>query len=358
MVITRPPEIIACFCIAHPDGVIYVIFDSHPRPDLHPDSAAFIFNKSADAAATYLANLLHYDSSLLADRNLQWETQLLGNFSGHLFVAPEAHPLQEDADYWANATMEASLEGLALKADNMQLKSENDSLKAELSRLRDPLVMVQEQRAQTFWRAAAHPKGARPSKRDSLVSTLVQQGSSALAAARSYAYSLKQPSSQPQPGSSANSTSSASTSEPDIPLVAKAPPTKADSRSRNGKARALDDTYTDTANDLAFALAQQRLYDEEHRALEKEREKILLPQPFTCNICLDDHSHEDVAQVDGCGHLFCRDCIRSHVSTQLAQHLYPIVCPVCSAQKIEKGPTGELASFFSVHAVLTPQNPR
>ncbi|EKM59101.1 uncharacterized protein PHACADRAFT_205278 [Phanerochaete carnosa HHB-10118-sp] len=335
-VITRPPEIIACFCIYHPKGEFYVIFDSHPRPDVHPDSAAFIFNKSAYATARYLSNLLSYDSSLVADRGFEWQAQLLGNFSGHLFVA-RTDSAQEGAEYWTNATMEASLESLALHADQAQLKAENESLKADIVRLRDQLTMLQRpQRAQSVWweakrsYPAAHPGGPQSAKRDSLISSLVHRSSSAITVARSYASSLSLSPSQPQPKDYDAALAVAWTPSRQQPLVIKPPSTDPGCYpNEDGKARESNSRYADNMDDLVFALAQQRMYDEELHSV----------QNFTCNICLDKHSVEDVAQVDGCGHMFCRDCIRSHISSQIAQHLYPIVCPLCSATKSERDPT-------------------
>ncbi|EKM59123.1 uncharacterized protein PHACADRAFT_205299 [Phanerochaete carnosa HHB-10118-sp] len=345
-VITRPPEIVACLCISHPDGEFYVIFDSHPRPGAHPDSAAFIFNKSAFATATYLSNLLRYDSSLVSDRDFGWQTQLLGNFSGHLVVA-QADTELEGAEYWASTAMEASLEGLALHADQAQLKAENESLKADIARLRDQIARLQRpQRAQSVWSEAKrsypapYPDDTQPTKRASFISSLAQQGSSAIAVARSYTSSLSRSPSQSQPSTmkSAPLTSASSrSSQQSVPTMPS--PVTVDPTNGAKIERDLHRGYDETADDLAFALAQQHMYDEEHRDLERERERISLSQSFTCNICLDRHSHEDAAQVDNCAHTFCRDCIRGHVSSQIGQRLYPIVCPLCSTEKGEREPT-------------------
>jgi len=70
-IITRPPEIIACIKLATNKSDVYVVFDSHPRPNKHPQGAAFIFMNSIDATAAYLADLLHYDDSLLMDSSVQ-----------------------------------------------------------------------------------------------------------------------------------------------------------------------------------------------------------------------------------------------------------------------------------------------
>ncbi|GJE84050.1 RING-type domain-containing protein [Phanerochaete sordida] len=373
-VITRPPEIVACFCIYGADGDFYVIFDSHPRPGTHPDSAAFIFNKSAYSTAHYLANLFRADWSLVADEELQWETQLLGNFSGHLFVA---HPqLGEDgADYWMGATLQASLETLALRAEQDQLKSEktqlhaeNATLKADIARLRERerernAVLHRPPRVRTVSRetkqphSPSDPDGARLHRRDSIFSSFVQSGSSAFAAARSSIATVT--SLGRTPASSPKEARSPGTPWP-------TPPSPVSPAKGKGKGRASSQ-YGDSTDDLALALQQQELFDSlmrmpsvsdasdwsapvpplpplPPRPLPRAPRTPRAPTPkpavatFMCGICLDHHSHEDVAQVDGCGHMFCRDCIRAHVATQLAQRLHPIVCPLCSAEKSDADP--------------------
>lgn len=50
---------------------------------------------------------------------------------------------------------------------------------------------------------------------------------------------------------------------------------------------------------------------------------------FYCGICLEDHLAEDVATVDMCGHMFCRDGVRNYISSKLNERRYPISCPSC-----------------------------
>ncbi|KAF8648205.1 hypothetical protein AX16_006344 [Volvariella volvacea WC 439] len=66
---------------------------------------------------------------------------------------------------------------------------------------------------------------------------------------------------------------------------------------------------------------------------------------FGCGICLDRHSSEDVAEVDPCGHEFCRDCLRSYVSTQIGSRRFPIVCPLCSTER-DAGQAGEVSELL------------
>lgn len=107
-----------------------MVFDSHPRPD-HPNGAGFTFSTSVDATALYLDSLLAIDQSILSDHSLQWQTQLLANFSGLLFVAKstrfDSNPIEAE-----RAMLEASLTILTLQAEVAEFKSQNASLEMAL----------------------------------------------------------------------------------------------------------------------------------------------------------------------------------------------------------------------------------
>jgi len=107
-----------------------MIFDSHPRPE-HPDGAGFTFSTSIDVTARYLDNLLAVDESILSDHSLQWQTQLLANFSGLLFVAKTTR-FDSDAIEAERAMIESSLTILALQAEVAELKFQNAALQKDL----------------------------------------------------------------------------------------------------------------------------------------------------------------------------------------------------------------------------------
>lgn len=93
-----------------------------------------------------------------------------------------------------------------------------------------------------------------------------------------------------------------------------------------------DDDFT-RSNDHAIAHLIQQSYDEEDRRLALEIQELYYLPTFECKVCLDEHSEEDVAEVDGCWHRMCRDCMRGHVTSQLDARVYPIMCPICTADK-------------------------
>jgi Ring finger domain len=54
---------------------------------------------------------------------------------------------------------------------------------------------------------------------------------------------------------------------------------------------------------------------------------------FMCGICFEEMPDDSIARPDPCGHTFCRECLRGHVTTCLEEHRFPILCPTCTAGK-------------------------
>jgi hypothetical protein len=88
---------------------------------------------------------------------------------------------------------------------------------------------------------------------------------------------------------------------------------------------------------------EQTKYEEEDRRLAAERKALAeaLPPLFECGICLDEHLEDSAAQISQCRHMFCRDCIREHIRSKLKEHLFPILCPICVAEKGSSDPGGK-----------------
>ncbi|KAG8690139.1 hypothetical protein FRC11_013580 [Ceratobasidium sp. 423] len=112
--LTRPPEVIGVMHIPlhrSTSGVraswrscrqaesIYLVFDSHPRPD-HPNGAAVqvLPSHSTNVVADYLMDLFQVDQEIMNDPDLEWTVQFLGQLSYHL-LAPA--PARETVDEYA-----------------------------------------------------------------------------------------------------------------------------------------------------------------------------------------------------------------------------------------------------------------
>ena len=58
---------------------------------------------------------------------------------------------------------------------------------------------------------------------------------------------------------------------------------------------------------------------------------------FECGICMEEMPDDSIARPDPCGHDFCRDCLRGHVTARIDEHRFPILCPTCTAGSKGKG---------------------
>jgi len=115
--------------IDHAD--VFVIFDSHSRPS-HPDGAVFILNTSIQRTAAHLERILPVDRRLLSEGGMQWQAQLLANFSGHMFVSSGSDIFPP---HMIPTVTESSLAILALRAEVSDLKLQNSVLTSENNRL-------------------------------------------------------------------------------------------------------------------------------------------------------------------------------------------------------------------------------
>lgn len=82
--------------------------------------------------------------------------------------------------------------------------------------------------------------------------------------------------------------------------------------------------------DAALAARLQALYDQDQIAKRQALES------FECEICFETLPHDYIVQFERCHHSYCRDCIRSHVSSTLTERRYPILCPSCVAGKADE----------------------
>ena len=96
-------------------------------------------------------------------------------------------------------------------------------------------------------------------------------------------------------------------------------------------------------SDFELAVKMQREFDKEVlRPSEQQQELSMnIQHLFECAICMEEQPEDYVARPDPCGHKFCRDCIRSHISSKLEERRFPILCPVCMAEgdKSDSGST-------------------
>src|SRR5260370_7849878 len=89
VIITRPPETIACLKLRLKPRNVFIIFDSHPRPS-YPDGAGMIISPSIEGTARRLIELL--PNVDLPDFALQWQPHLLPTSTRPAFYPHSLQP--------------------------------------------------------------------------------------------------------------------------------------------------------------------------------------------------------------------------------------------------------------------------
>jgi len=262
----------------------------------------------------------------LRDSFLQWQAQLLGNYSGHVFVP---HGIEMSTPTLWQAVLESSLAQLSMQAELADLRSQNDLFQSEQQRLENEIKEAevqsrqQERRIRQLESSATNSRYYRPS-------TPPRQSSSSSSSTRF---------------SSHSSSSKASTS----PSTSTGTSTFASSSAGSGFDRTLGrhgsppTPPVDREDGLMYALRLQCEYDDEDRALSVQRTQLAksAQRVFECSICMEEMPMDSIARIDSCGHTFCRECLRGHISARIDEHRFPVLCPTCTANNgNEKGKAG------------------
>ncbi|KAI0368110.1 hypothetical protein BV20DRAFT_1085402, partial [Pilatotrama ljubarskyi] len=332
IIITRPPEIIACFSIADVASPLFVIFDSHPRPDKHPDGAAFIFYNSMRSTARYLADLLQYDERLLRDTEVQWQAQLLAHCSGDIFIAADA-PV--NGAEWADTALEASMHALKLQAQVRSLELKAQGLEDEKKRLKEEVTSLEHDilKMDDLVRRERAKADQYRKKR-----TGQAQG----------AFSQNLP---PNPWASSpwarrddQSTWTRTWSRFGSGLTGWAGASAMSGGDGAGSHNGRSDGADSSASDLAIALEMQKAFDREDSELREQRGELqrIQPKVFECGICFEEYEEDFIARVHPCEHVYCRTCLGSYAVSKIEEHRYPILCPQCTADKSCEVPGGNV----------------
>ncbi|KAI0663237.1 hypothetical protein C8Q70DRAFT_501362 [Cubamyces menziesii] len=335
VIITRPPEIVACFSIVDAPSPLFVIFDSHPRPNKHPDGAAFIFHHSSTSVARYLAELLKYDESLLREQGLQWQAQLLTQCSGDIFVASDA--VLNDKG-WAEVALDASLQVISLRAQvreresqTQELTNEKQRMQAEITSLERDLLridnLLQRERAKmgryeqqlATLRDASKPASQREAQATPHSRQVAGYNWRPLSIWDSWRPTGRTNEAFPTLGQH---------TPPPPP-----PPPKSEPKPDREPTPDVD----------MVALELQLAFNEENEQLEAQMRELQRIQPkfFDCKICFEQHQEDNVAIVHPCEHAYCRACLLSYAASKIEEHRYPILCPMCTADPQGNAP-GEI----------------
>jgi hypothetical protein len=352
------------------------VYDSHSRPSKHPNGSAFLFFPTLDQTADYLSELLHVDSTLL-DGGMNWQMQLLSQYSGQFFVVRRHREYDVDS---VDALYDANMCILELKLSQAEtkpiiaehqariktLEDENCALKAQIRRLEkgkavDKHPLDPRSTASSQSSAVKVPSGflesssrAHPSSSNSVVASYTPATGRARDVTRSketpkdaedrsseqasliLARKLQEEyrneawpplSSSPAPGPSSRANSRVS---PPVPM-SRTP--QINSGHWKGPGRS-DSNYVEQES-LLLANKLQADFSAEDSDLRGQLHGLRSSQPptFKCGICFDELSMDHVCVIDDRDHNVCRICLKDYITVQLQEHRFPIFCPLCHADR-------------------------
>ncbi|KAH9984586.1 hypothetical protein BJV77DRAFT_966018 [Russula vinacea] len=106
---------------------------------------------------------------------------------------------------------------------------------------------------------------------------------------------------------------------------------------------------SDRDDSLLYAMRLQHEFDKEDRVLSAERAELskFSQRLFECGVCMEEMPYDSVARPDPCGHTFCRDCLRGHVTARLDEH-----------KSKGKGVDGEVSQSLALNLGLTDKQYR
>jgi hypothetical protein len=271
-----------------------------------------IVSTSIEGTARRLTELL--PTVDLPDSFLQWQAQLLSNYSGHVFV-PQG--VETSTPTLWKAVLESSLAQLSMQAEISELRSQNEFLKTEQQRLESEIKEAE----------------ARSRRQERLIQQQQQHGSFSGPPKH-----FDHPSGTPRDfSSSAHHSSSPSSSNAfnsaANPLGFESPLDGTNLGRVLGNPGSPPTPPSDRDGSILYAMRLQHEFDNEDRALSAQRAELAksTQRLFVCGICLEQMPDDSIARPDPCGHTFCRDCLRGHVAARLDERRFPILCPTCAA---------------------------
>ncbi|KAI6040641.1 hypothetical protein EDC04DRAFT_2674701 [Pisolithus marmoratus] len=297
VVFSCSPETIACFKIQDrlSDKTVFVVFDPQPRRS-HPHGAALIFSTSMTQTALTLSRILCTDD-YMPSMPCAFQPQLLA--TGHIFV-PKKQRLEPQRAATAPPPQ-------ALRAEVVELKRQTVTLTPEIQRLEAQVEVIRKERLKAEQAVARARELAEQERR---FSSATSQTASTVGSPR-----LPYIKRCVKPKESRNNVS-------DTPQSPRMQPMSPRMR-----------TSEDLSEEIERALKMKKVLDSENNQPRR-------PPPtsyhnvqyiFRCGICLDDVPKDNVAQVECCAHMICRNCLRDFICTKIEEHRFPISCPICLA---------------------------
>ena len=261
-----------------------------------------IASTSIEGTARRLTELLR-----TVDLPDSWQAKLLAKYSGHVFVP---HDVKTSIPVLPQAALEPGLARLSMQAELSEPRSQNILLEGDLQRLESEIE-----------EAVGNLQQKRVTQRQ-------QHQSGSSSGPPKY---FDRPSAQPRHFSSPpfymTSTSTFNPFDPDFLSAAS-----------NSVLVPVPIPPSD-CDDSTMRLRHK--FNKEDRALSAQLTELGNPKVFVCGICFEEMLDDSLIRLDPCGHTFCRECLRGHVTTRLSERRLPILCPTCTAGNGKEKGTGK-----------------
>lgn len=292
ILVARYPDVVACLRLRASTQDVFVLFN--PRVNSEDKQVASLtFSISLPQIARRLCDVFPLDKNHRAKAN-DWHANLLERCTGHVFVP---RPASYDARAGEEALIVSSLTLLSLRAELEELTRDNGSLKRDKQRLQKNVVDLEVQLV------------------DEKTKVERAQSSKPLVV---------------------NTTRGAPVGLPRGPRLAQP--------SRSTRERGyVSDGQDEIDPSMQFALQLQASFDSENEFLLKQKHELVqtAQRQYHCGVCMDDFPEDDAVHIDACGHEICRDCARGHICSKIEEHRFPVLCPVCMADRKNQNPGSE-----------------
>jgi hypothetical protein len=334
VIITRPPETIACAKIMGSGKDIFAIFDSHPRPS-YPSGAGLILSTSIDQAVARLGNILPpVDEYFVSGSDLQWQAQLLNNVAGRIFVSNgppgDLRDVRQSAIQSSLTVLRLQAEMADLKQENSRLTSENEALEGRVEHLEDALSVektnVTSLQTSSKVMQSSQPISARFTSAIVGPSWLARLFHGQKSCPQSQ---CKHPASMP---STLNGIHSVNGWNTDEALALRLELLELE--------QSIEDTQLEEALAASLSLAAPTSHttSTSHTASTSHIASTSTASTlhkFSCAICMEEEPMDNSVDLD-CKHPICRDCVRGHISSKIEEHRFPVLCPVCMTEQNDR----------------------
>lgn len=344
VIITRPPETIACAMIKGSGLDVFAIFDSHSRPS-YPSGAGLILNTSIDQTVARLVSILPaVDGHLLAEGDLQWQAQLFFNVASRIFVSAGPPGDMRDARRSVIesgvALLRLQAEIADLKQENARLISENKDLEEHVEGLEDALsvekIKVTSLEASSKVMQCPQPVSARFTNPIAGPSWLARFFHGHKSSSQSGCYpTLSSPSTSADQCKTDEALAldlQQSFDEMQLEEALAASTSQANSTSQATSTSTSTSHTASTSHASPSSYSFPSSYTSPTSHTSSTSHTVPVSCDFSCAICMDDQPVDNSVELD-CNHPICRDCIRGHICSKIEEHRFPVHCPICMAEK-------------------------